>query len=236
VREESASFDTAANLLKRNKNASSTKQRKIARRSQSHPSRKNKGAVPRGAQVGHPVSSLAGRQRRWGTSSPSPPQRGPIRRICLRHLFVWIVQLATQSKSCFFSGTTGVAGCRGAPWPGRGACRKTLREGGWALQAAEKLIALKGHGFSCAVSGVESTRALALEERFSANSPPILHFPAACLAAATFRAACGLFFDPFPCIASSFASKSERKLFQMRLPQARPALCVELPSAKAQWN
>jgi hypothetical protein len=51
---------------------------------------------------------------------------------------------------------------------------------GTTSQVAEKLIALKGHGFSRAVSGVESTRALAPEGRFSANSPPVPRFSAAC--------------------------------------------------------
>jgi flagellar basal-body rod protein FlgB len=40
-------------------------------------------------------------------------------------------------------------------------------------QVAEKLIALKGHGFSRVESGAESTRALAPERCCSANSPPV---------------------------------------------------------------
>jgi hypothetical protein len=51
-----------------------------------------------------------------------------------------------------------------------------------AFQAAEKPIALKGHVFSRAVSGAKAMRALAPQGRFSANSLPVPHFSAACLA------------------------------------------------------
>jgi hypothetical protein len=40
------------------------------------------------------------------------------------------------------------------------------RQNQWALQAAEKLVALKGHGFSRAVNAVKSARASAPEGCF----------------------------------------------------------------------
>jgi hypothetical protein len=53
---------------------------------------------------------------------------------------------------------------------------------GTALQAAEKLVVLKGHEFTRAVSGTKSTRPLGPEGCFSHIRPQILPFSAACLA------------------------------------------------------
>jgi hypothetical protein len=60
-------------------------------------------------------------------------------------------------------------------------CAKSHRfEKGTTSQVAEKLFALKGPGFSRAASGLESTWALAPEGSFSADSPPVPRFSAAC--------------------------------------------------------